>query len=51
MVEKKKEEKVEYYVDFESWYFMAENEEEALKQAEAKLNKGDIPAVVLVDCA
>lgn len=49
MSEMKNKKKVEYYVDFESWYFMAASREEAIKQANARLDKGEQPAVVGVD--
>lgn len=46
---KKNKKKVEYYVDFESWYFMAASREDAIKQANAKLEEGEQPEVVSVD--
>ena len=41
--------KVEYYVDFESWYFMAESREDAIRQAEKRLRNEGIPEVISVE--
>lgn len=48
MSEKKKEKKAKYYVDFESWYLVAESKEEVIRQINAKLEKGEQPKVLSI---
>ena len=46
MNKKNKPQNAEYYVDFESWHIMAESRDDAIRQALAKLEKGEIPEIV-----
>ena len=48
MSKKRKAKRVEYSVDFESWYIEADNSDDATEQAYALLLKGNAPDIVSV---
>ena len=39
----------QHIIEFEDWFVEAENEDDAVKKAEARMEEGDIPKICFVE--